>query len=221
MPKSTFFNLPEDKRKRILDVAMDEFASHRYSRASLSNIVVKSGIAKGSMYQYFDDKKDLYTYILDMAAKEKMSYMEQAFNEENDFFIAFERLMAAGARFNLEHPQLAQIIANTINGSGESLLHEIYSKSKEMAIKAFEHMLKEGINKGEIRSDIDPGLAASFVYSLLGQGLADYLLETLGATMHDYLANPEISQKFTPERIEHLVAQIMKIVRSGLEAQKQ
>jgi len=220
MPKPTFFNLPEEKRKRILDVAMDEFATYPYSEASLSNIVARAGIAKGSMYQYFDDKKDLYTYILDLAAQEKMSYVKRELDQKTDFFTTFERLMAAGTRFNLEHPQLGQVVANALDVPGEGLLHELYSKGREMTIEFFEHMLKEGMEKGEIRGNIDPRLAATLMYSLVGQGLADYLLETLGVTMHEYLANPEISQKLTPERIEYVVTEVMKILRSGFEAQK-
>ena len=59
MPKETFLNLPEEKRNRILDAAIQEFAANPYDVASISNIVRKVGIAKGSFYQYFEDKKDL------------------------------------------------------------------------------------------------------------------------------------------------------------------
>ncbi len=53
MPQATFFNLPEEKRQKILECALDEFAAHDYDSASVSKIVAKAGIAKGSLYQYF------------------------------------------------------------------------------------------------------------------------------------------------------------------------
>lgn len=65
MPKRTFFNLPEEKRRRILDCAVDEFAEHGYDMASISRMVAAAGIAKGSFYQYFEDKEDLYGYVID------------------------------------------------------------------------------------------------------------------------------------------------------------
>ena len=44
MPKETFFNLPEDKRQAILDLAIEEFAAHDYKNASISRIVERAGI---------------------------------------------------------------------------------------------------------------------------------------------------------------------------------
>ena len=64
MPKETFFNLPEAKRQRIIDLALAEFAEKDYDTASISRIVSQAGIAKGSFYQYFENKEDLYTYLL-------------------------------------------------------------------------------------------------------------------------------------------------------------
>ena len=74
MPKDTFFNLPEDKRTLICDVAIDEFAEYPFDQASINRIVAKSGIAKGSFYQYFEDKKDLFLHIMQLIAEEKINY---------------------------------------------------------------------------------------------------------------------------------------------------
>jgi hypothetical protein len=60
LPRSsqTFSNLPEEKRQRILRIAIDEFADNDYDSASVSRIVARAGIAKGSFYQCFVDKDD-------------------------------------------------------------------------------------------------------------------------------------------------------------------
>ena len=71
MPKQTFFNLPDDKRQRIIDVVIDEFADNDYANVSISSIVARAGIAKGSFYQYFEDKEDLYGYLVSLIAEKK------------------------------------------------------------------------------------------------------------------------------------------------------
>jgi AcrR family transcriptional regulator len=63
MPKQTFFNLSDEKRESILGAAVAEFAEKGYKAASVSAIVAAAKIAKGSFYQYFEDKDDLYAYI--------------------------------------------------------------------------------------------------------------------------------------------------------------
>ena len=71
MPKQTFFNLTEEKRRQIIDIAIDEFADNDYEKASISKIVARAGIAKGSFYQYFADKDDLYGYLISLIAEKK------------------------------------------------------------------------------------------------------------------------------------------------------
>ena len=74
MPTTTFFNLPEEKKKRVINAAVDEFAQNGYTKSSITRMVNKAQIAKGSFYQYFEDKEDLYRHILKKAV-EKSSNM--------------------------------------------------------------------------------------------------------------------------------------------------
>lgn len=64
MVHQTFLNLPEEKRERILNSAVDEFVRLPYERTSINRIVENAGIPKGSFYQYFDSKDDLYGYCI-------------------------------------------------------------------------------------------------------------------------------------------------------------
>ena len=59
MIKSTFYNLPEEKRQRITDAIFNEFAGSSGERVSINNIIKNANISRGSFYQYFDDKVDL------------------------------------------------------------------------------------------------------------------------------------------------------------------
>ena len=86
MPKQTFFNLEPEKRQAIVEAALQEFAEHPFEQASLTKIVDSCGIAKGSMYQYFSDKLDLYLYIVDLAYEQKKAYVSRAFDSEGDIF---------------------------------------------------------------------------------------------------------------------------------------
>ena len=75
MPKPTFENLPDAKRELIIQLAAEEFAAHAYRQASLSRIVARAGIAKGSVYQYFDNKLDLYRWLMtEELPRQKMAF---------------------------------------------------------------------------------------------------------------------------------------------------
>ena len=76
MPNQTFFNLPDKKRQTITDLANAEFANNNYQNALITKIVKQAKIAKSSFYQYFEDKKELYLYLVDSANKEKLAFMQ-------------------------------------------------------------------------------------------------------------------------------------------------
>lgn len=66
MPKKLFFTLPAEKQERIMKAAMDEFLEYRdnYNKASVKRIAKKADIAIGSIYQYFEDKEDILSYLI-------------------------------------------------------------------------------------------------------------------------------------------------------------
>jgi AcrR family transcriptional regulator len=65
VPKQTFFNLQQDKRKKLIEAAEMEFTRVPLFEASIANIIKMAGISRGSFYQYFEDKDDLYFFLLE------------------------------------------------------------------------------------------------------------------------------------------------------------
>lgn len=64
MPTETFLRLPEEKRARLVDAAWEEFLRVHFEEASINKIVLKARVPRGSFYQYFADKKELFYYLL-------------------------------------------------------------------------------------------------------------------------------------------------------------
>ena len=65
MPSETFLRLPEEKRTRFINAAWEEFTSTRFADASINQIIKRAKIPRGSFYQYFLDKDDLFAYLLE------------------------------------------------------------------------------------------------------------------------------------------------------------
>ncbi|MEP7180295.1 MAG: helix-turn-helix domain-containing protein, partial [Pseudonocardiales bacterium] len=63
MPRPTWDRLEQSRRDRVLRAAMVEFGRRGYSGASLNVIAREAGVAKGSLFQYFDDKFDFFAYV--------------------------------------------------------------------------------------------------------------------------------------------------------------
>lgn len=64
MPTATFFNLPPPKREKLLHAAVAEFARKPCGEVSINRIIQAAEIPRGSFYQYFSDKTDLFRHVL-------------------------------------------------------------------------------------------------------------------------------------------------------------
>ncbi len=69
MARSRFEKLEPGRQESILRAAADEFADRGYEAASLNRIIERSGISKGSLYYYFEDKSDLYSTVMERATE--------------------------------------------------------------------------------------------------------------------------------------------------------
>ena len=89
MPKQTFQNLPEDKKKKILEAAKNEFSRVSVTEASINNIVTRANIARGSFYQYFESKEDLLLFMVNEESEEVKKMVDKKIKEKGDIFETF------------------------------------------------------------------------------------------------------------------------------------
>lgn len=95
MPTETFFNLPKEKQQRILDAAKKEFSRASLKDASIANVIKDAEIPRGSFYQYFKDKEDLYYYYFQTVRHDGHRYLISSIQQaKGDLFQGFEEYFA-------------------------------------------------------------------------------------------------------------------------------
>lgn len=95
MIKQTFYNLPITKRERIYQAIKTEFDRVPLDKISINSIIKEANISRGSFYQYFDDKGDLY----DIFADKIMDSIKDCFTNtlvkyKGDLFATTEEVMS-------------------------------------------------------------------------------------------------------------------------------
>lgn len=175
MPKSTFFNLPAEKRALVEQAAIDEFARRGFQAASITQIVAAAGIAKGSFYQYFEDKRDLFLHLVERAAQEKAAYFQSRPPPQGlDFFDSLRWLFEAGYAYAAEQSPLNQAVSRVLFGEG-LYLGEMFAEVRAASARAFTGMIEQALANGRIDPGVDPSVAAFMVETLLN-ALGPFLL---------------------------------------------
>jgi len=72
----------EEKKKLIMEVALELFANDGYHSTSISKIAKKAQMSKGLMYNYFDSKEDLLSSIFDNIMNRIMDMLDPNHDEE-------------------------------------------------------------------------------------------------------------------------------------------
>lgn len=219
MPKKTFFNLPSQKQNFIIETSLRKFASLNYTAASLSQIVKETGIAKGSMYQYFEDKKELYIYLVNYANDMKFDFISEEAEPQDEFFSFYRELIRAGSLFDLTHPLISRFQLNVmqqpsaIEGENNS---ELLSNRLGEFIENLIHTAKE---HNHIADYIDP-VMATFVVNLQTMNFFKYLNEKYNLSLEKNLENKEYPLPLPMETVEMEVDNLVKLVEVGLRWQK-
>lgn len=107
MPTGTWERLAEPRRAAVLAAAEREFAERGFSQGSLNVIAREAGVSKGSLFQYFEDKVDLFVHVAGLASARIRENMQAAASElpwDSDFFGSLRRLDAAWVRYFYAHP---------------------------------------------------------------------------------------------------------------------
>ncbi len=162
MPKQTFFNLPEEKRQNIVNAAIDEFAKYGYEAASINRIVTNGGISKGSFYQYFEDKMDVFKYLISVLSQEKIEFFKGKHppSPNQSVFGYFRWMIKTGMEFNTTNPKLAKAIGRILLGEG-MYYGQIFADIRKRTLGALTDMIQHAKKNGEMDKSVDTNMAAT------------------------------------------------------------
>ena len=95
MPKDLFFTINKEKKDRIIEAAVTEFSHQMYEKASINQIIKEADISRGSFYEYFEDKEDLYFFLINTIVKSTSYNFLKAFiaTRPKDIFAVYKALL--------------------------------------------------------------------------------------------------------------------------------
>lgn len=191
-PRRTFQNLSQEKQERITRAALAEFGEKGYAGASINAIVDRLGIAKGSIFQYFGDKKGLFFFIFDIAMTQVKNYLRAVRDESRDQPL-FERLRAtllAGVLFRMEHPMIYRLYLKILFDYDAAVIpfrDDLLRSLREYSLDYLRTLLADARNRGELREGLDLDKAGFVLDAVMDRFLQAQTVNHLdaGLGLHD------------------------------------
>lgn len=212
-PRQTFLNLSQEKQDRITREALMEFGEKGYAGASVNTIVDRLGIAKGSIFQYFGNKKGLFLFVFDAAMTQVKQYLRSVRDDTQDQPL-FDRLQAtllAGVLFRMEHPLIYRLYLKTLFECDAAVIpfrDDLLRSLRAHSLEYLKTLLSDARNRGEVADDLDLDKAAFVLDAVMDRFLQAQTIHHLDADLG--LRNCDV------RTARDWVAAIVTILRSGI-----
>lgn len=116
MPKVVDEQMREATRRRIMREAASEFARLGFDQANINTIAEQAGIGKGTIYLYFENKRDLFLEMLRYIAQAQLASIRVALATDGTLQQRLERLFRAFAHLAEEESDSFNVYMSALYG---------------------------------------------------------------------------------------------------------
>ena len=190
MPKDTLNNIPQEKRERILREAALAFAERGYAATDMAALARRCGIAKGSIYNYFESKEELYVYVCRDGMEKSRSAVWGDTDEGWNIYQDIDHMFRSGVEFARAHPEFISIYLNAGSTGVQHLTQDLIVELEKRTADQLKLRLRQGINDGVVRKDLDVNLTAWIINNSYVMLLAALVYRHFELRMREYLDIP-------------------------------
>ena len=199
---------PETKeatRARLLAAAAEEFGRVGLARANVDAISLGAGYAKGTIYNYFPSKEDLFLAVVEEAVAQATTAGSAPAEAP-----AWERLAATLAGFcgwAGEHDPFARVLVRECLMGTPGLYPRVMGAEAPL-LGELEAILRQGSARGELRDDLPAELLARAIAGLTDLALVEHWasadstpsLEAIPELVLTLLLGPRSAARARPDR---------------------
>lgn len=208
--RETFDKISEEKRERILSVAISEFASKGFNNANTNIIAKKAGISVGSLYKYFQTKEDFFLTAVGHGIQLLEKTLEHVLSEESDLFGKIERILRIIQIHSRENRDIIRLYYEMTAEGNSDLIKRLSSEMESISAKVYTSLLAEAKEKGLVDPEIEERIFAFCIDNLFVTLQFSYATEYYRERMRIYLQEDA-------ENDEKVVQAMMRFIRKALE----
>lgn len=209
--KPTFDNISQEKRAKILTVSIEEFATKGFENANINTIAKRAQVSVGSLYKYFDTKVDLFLTSVNYGANFLESVLDPLVASDEDVMKKLEKLIRAAISFSRKYSVMIKLYNECTTEVNAEIGKEVARKLEIITANAYKTAIIQGQVAGEIRTDIDPGMAAFMVDNLLINVQFSYACDYYSERYKIYAGNDIF------EKDEFAIENVLRFIKAALK----
>ncbi|MGH7865818.1 MAG: TetR/AcrR family transcriptional regulator [Candidatus Binataceae bacterium] len=148
---------PAPKRERILAAGLAHFSNRPYQAVTMDRVAEAAGVAKGTLYLYFESKEALYLGIVREGLESIVTSYQATVDLNSDVNERMRRAIEASIEFYGRRRDLLRLLM-TEEPRMAAARNRLVEEWRELGLKFFSSLIDEGI-KQEKFTPVDSRLA--------------------------------------------------------------
>jgi AcrR family transcriptional regulator len=213
--KDAFERASDERKEKILEVGIEEFASKGYENANINVIAKNSGISIGLMYKYFSTKEDLFITCVQRGMKILDDAIDEIMRSDDKLLVKAEKLIRTTCQHSKKNANYIKLYNEITSDKGSDMVTLLAREIEGSTSKKYISSIAQAFAKGDVRQDLDPRMFAFFLDNLLTSLQFSY-------TCDYYRERFEIYTGVNVDEMddEQVVTQLLKFIESAFTFEK-
>ena len=167
--------VPKGKRELIIKAAEKVFSTKGFYQAKVEEIAAEAGVGKGTVYEYFSSKEEVFKEMLIYISREYVELLSERASGFRSAVDTIREIIEQHLVFMQERKDMARIFLQDHVTLSEDI-HNWMKESRDNYLKSIEQIIIGGIDKGELRRDVNPMIVALLI-SGVTMSLSGFIIE--------------------------------------------
>ena len=165
--KDAFERATDERKEKILQVGIEEFASKGYENANINIIAKNAGISIGLMYKYFSTKEDLFVTCLQRGMQILDEAVDEILKSDDKLLTKAEKLIRTTCKHSRKNANYIRLYNEIANDKGSKMVKTLANEIESGTSKKYISAITSALASGDVRGDLDPRMFAFFLDNLL------------------------------------------------------
>jgi TetR/AcrR family transcriptional regulator len=201
--------MEQERKEKLVNAALKEFAVKGYDEASTNIIAKEAGLSKSLLFHYVGSKRELFLLLYEIAIKTIMDDFFGSIDlQQKDMIERCQQIAFVKMEVLHKYPQLFDFFKTAIDATSEEVKPDLEKRNKGLRSIGFENLF-DGVDKSLFRDDIEPDRAVKMVTWFMN-GFADEIQAKVSNLRMD-----EINFEALTENSNAFFALLKKILYKG------
>ncbi len=127
------------------------FAERGFSQTDMAELASRANVAKGSVYDYFDSKEDLYLYVCRDGLERSRRAVYGGIDPSWDLYRKLRHIFRQGVKFADSYPEYVAMYVNISSAGMETFAEELSLEVEKFTADYLKGLIRTGVKQGLVR----------------------------------------------------------------------